>query len=274
MPDLRLRINKDMLVVAPLVTLGLFDESLDGSECLEYFNILDEDVVRETHRRFRAAGAECVLTNTLEANRQGLAAFGLEDALQDINRAGVQLAREAGFEHILAVVKVAPTEHVFEQVEALLIENPDAFFLVADAQGDDAQDAAQGDAALLAAIEAIRQQTQLPVFAPLGAVSQTVSTEEADTYLMAQSLDETLRLLNQAAQRGSRPVMVCPDPGTPSGSNEQQQKMAQSKLVDGMVDFALEAREKGVQFIGTAPGSSPVFTGAISAAISGLDVVA
>jgi len=265
MPDLTLRLNKDMLTVAPLLTLSLLDASFGGEECLEYFNILDADLVRETHRRFRVAGAECAPSNTLGAHRSALASFGLEDALVDINRAGVQRAREAGFEHVLAAVRISPADELEEQVEALLQEEPDALWLVGQAD----------DPLCDLAIETVHALTDLPIMAP-----DSIDSERRQTaigYSMGLGLTDTRELLQQRIRASTpesqaAPFMVCPDPGAPVGNNQRQLSASLGRLADTMIDFALEARALGVQFIGTAPGTSPVFTGAISAAISGMDV--
>jgi len=260
MPDLRLRLNKDMLVVAPLLTWQLLDMDMDENECLEYLNILDEEVVRETHRRFRLAGAHCTCTNTLKANRINLQAFGLEEALVDVNRLGVQLAHEAGFEHVLATVCLAETEILLEQVAALLPEDPDAIWLVGKAEGDE----------LNAAIDSIKNQTSLPLIA--AAIDGSSKTQGADIiYTMGKTLEESLEELRSLTQHYTEPLMICPDVGRPEGATKKQRSMALNQLADNMTDFSLGARALGAQFVGTAPGSSPVLTGSASAVLSGLD---
>jgi len=312
MPDLHLRLNKDVLTVAPLLTWQLLDLDLDTSECLEYLNVLDDELVQETHRRFKLAGAQCVCTNTLRANRTVLQQYGLEDALVDINRIGVRLAREAGFEHILATVSLADPEVLLEQVAALLSEDPDALWLVGEAEADD----------LNAAIDSIKAQTSIPLIAAAakapsktkgkaaedpsitkGAAAQDSSitkgkaaqdpsktkgeaaqdssitkgkaaqdpsiTKGADIiYYMGKPTKESLEELRILSELYTNPLMVCPKVGRPEGATDKQRSLALNQLIDTMADFALEARALGAQFIGTAPGSSPAFTGSVSAVLS------
>lgn len=281
MPDIRLRYHQDMLVVAPLFTRHLLDSELDGSECLEYFNILDDELVRETHRRFRLAGAHCTATNTLKANRVTLQAYGLEDALVDINRMGVKLAREVGFEHVLATVEYTEPEVLSEQIAALLPEHPDAIWLVGEgsAQGSD-NEVRSGDmqqTQLAAALSCIREQTNLPIIAALSAAELLSSADDIDIiYSMGKTPKACLEELSRAAERFDQPLMACPDPGTPQGITRQQQSAMLGLLTDKMVTFALEARSlgaHGVQFVGIAPGGLPVFTGSVAAALFGKDVV-
>lgn len=308
MPDLSLRLHKDMLVVAPLLTAALFGADIDEDECLEYLNILDDDLVRDTHLRFKAAGAHCAPTNTLHANRLALGKWGLEAALTDINRAGVRLAREAGMEHVLAAVSVLEPEPLREQLEALLWESPDAVMLVGSAS----------DKRLPAAIAAIQSQTSLPVIVPAllksdnedaatnkdareGVAVNADEDEGASASLSAslsanlnasedalleegtviclvddRGFEESLKALAELAHTkhpNKASLMVCPHVNVPETSNDRQRSQALNAAADELFEFALRAREAGAQFVGTAAGSSPVFTGAIYAAIAGLDTL-
>jgi len=253
MPDLELRLNKDVLTVAPLITWQLLDLDMDEVECMEYLNLMDEELILETHRRFKLAGANCTPTNTLWANRTALQQYGLEEALVDINQYGVRLAREVGFEHVLATVGLAETEVLLEQVAALLPESPDGLWLVGEGEEEE----------LNAAIESIKSQTNLPLIAP--AAKAPAKTQGADIiYAMGSPLQESLDEVRSLSQLYTEPLMICPDAGTPEGTTKQQRTMALNQLIDSMADFALEAKALGAQFIGTAPGSSPVFTGSAS----------
>jgi methionine synthase I (cobalamin-dependent)/5,10-methylenetetrahydrofolate reductase len=68
-----------------------------AGENLDALNLTDPDRVGAIHRDYIRAGAQIIETNTFGANRCKPSAVGLEDKLQDIIRAGVELARrEAG----------------------------------------------------------------------------------------------------------------------------------------------------------------------------------
>jgi homocysteine S-methyltransferase len=265
-----------MLVVAPFFTWQLLDPEVGDSECLELLNVLDDELVRETHRRFRMVGAQCTPTNTLRANRVALEVFGLEDALEDINRMGVQLAREAGFEHVLATIElgaeageeasVSPfcdrLAALSEQAGILLSENPDALWLVGEVSRSE----------LLAAVTSLRALTDLPIIAPAEPLLDDAVGADI-LCIMGKTLDESLREVRETSKRFSLPLMVCPNTGKAERSVAKLSKIEQSSLTDKLLDYALHARSLGVQFVGTAPGSSPEFSGAISAALSGLDAI-
>src|SRR5512147_2205457 len=63
--------------------------------CFDELNLTDPAVVVGVHREYLEGGARISLTNTFGANRFKLGKFGLEGRLEAINRAGVELARQA-----------------------------------------------------------------------------------------------------------------------------------------------------------------------------------
>jgi 5-methyltetrahydrofolate--homocysteine methyltransferase len=97
--------------------LGLFDETVlifDGAcgtnlqglslgpsawgeyeGCNEYLNLSAPEAIEELHSSFLSAGAMVLETNTFGANSVVLAEYGLEDRVEEINRAAVSSARAA-----------------------------------------------------------------------------------------------------------------------------------------------------------------------------------
>ncbi|MBD3335439.1 MAG: bifunctional homocysteine S-methyltransferase/methylenetetrahydrofolate reductase [Candidatus Eisenbacteria bacterium] len=63
--------------------------------CFDELNVTKPDIVRGIHRDYLQAGAELIETNTFGANRLKLLPHGLEDRVAEVNRAGIELAREA-----------------------------------------------------------------------------------------------------------------------------------------------------------------------------------
>jgi methionine synthase I (cobalamin-dependent)/5,10-methylenetetrahydrofolate reductase len=83
----------------PLVADGgmgaLISGAVQGIRCPEEANLRAPESVVAVHASYIAAGAELIETNTFGANRRKLARVLLEDAFEEINSAGVRLAREA-----------------------------------------------------------------------------------------------------------------------------------------------------------------------------------
>jgi 5-methyltetrahydrofolate--homocysteine methyltransferase len=64
-----------------------------AGECGELWNLTRPEQVRAIHQAYVDAGAECLLTNTFQANPVALSRHGLRDRMLEIIRAGVDLAR-------------------------------------------------------------------------------------------------------------------------------------------------------------------------------------
>jgi len=67
------------------------------------------DALRELHVEFREAGAEVLQALTFYASRDKLATVGLEDKLEDLNRAAVRIAREVAGERCLVAGNLSLT---------------------------------------------------------------------------------------------------------------------------------------------------------------------
>jgi methionine synthase / methylenetetrahydrofolate reductase(NADPH) len=64
-------------------------------QCFDELNLTQPALVANLHRDYIQAGAQVILANTFGANRYKLAKHGLENKVDEINRAGVELARRA-----------------------------------------------------------------------------------------------------------------------------------------------------------------------------------
>jgi homocysteine S-methyltransferase len=63
-------------------------------KCFDELNLSNPAAVSGIHEEYLKAGAQILLTNTFGANRFKLSQHGLQDKLEAINRAGVELARQ------------------------------------------------------------------------------------------------------------------------------------------------------------------------------------
>jgi 5-methyltetrahydrofolate--homocysteine methyltransferase len=69
-------------------------EDFDGLEgCNEILNVTRPDVVRDIHRAYFAAGADCVETNTFGANLPNLGEYGIAGRIRELSEVGARLAR-------------------------------------------------------------------------------------------------------------------------------------------------------------------------------------
>src|SRR5246500_3253201 len=85
---------------APVLCDGAMGTLLYGkgvfiNRCYDELNLSQPGLIRGIHHDYLQAGAEIIETNTFGANSFRLARHSLADKVQDINRAGARLAREA-----------------------------------------------------------------------------------------------------------------------------------------------------------------------------------
>lgn len=88
------------LARAPLLVDGamgtlLYAHGVDFEECFDALNLTRPAIVAEIHREYARAGADVIETNTFGANAFKLAEHRLRDRVAEINRRGVEIAREA-----------------------------------------------------------------------------------------------------------------------------------------------------------------------------------
>ncbi len=68
---------------------------LEQGNCGEEWNLTHPERVLAIQRRYAEAGSDCILTNTFGGSRLMLNRHGKGDLAGDVNRAGVEIAREA-----------------------------------------------------------------------------------------------------------------------------------------------------------------------------------
>lgn len=90
----------DVILERRLVSDGamgteLMAAGLEAGGCGERWNLDHPERILAIQRRYVAAGADCLITNTFGASRTMLARHGHGGEVREINAAGVRLAREA-----------------------------------------------------------------------------------------------------------------------------------------------------------------------------------
>ncbi|MBP1694381.1 MAG: methylenetetrahydrofolate reductase [Chloroflexi bacterium] len=145
-------------------------------QCFDALNLNQPDLVSEIHREYVVAGSQIIQTNTFGANRFKLAAHKLESQVAEINRAGVELARQAALSADREIwiagdagplgVRLAPYGRVqpdqarqafAEQISALAEAGADLIILETFSDLNE----------LCEALAAARQVCQLPVIASM-----------------------------------------------------------------------------------------------------------
>ena len=292
MPDITMRLGRDVLVIEGAMGTMLQRAGLPSGECPELLNITAPEMVGQVHRLYALAGADCCVTNTFGGTAPKLAEYGMGDRVEEFNRAGVRIAKRDGAAHVLA--DVGPTglvleplgsatfEEVFtafaEQVRALAAEDPDAILI------ETMTDIAEARCAVLAA----KSVCDLPVFVTctFGLTGRMdlsgTDPETAVVILEAAGADgvgmncglgpeQMIPLLERMAAATTLPLIVQPNAGLPMLDADGKTVFPGTPSEMGAAADAFRLR--GAAMVGSCCGSTPVYTGAIVDAVADKDCV-
>ena len=108
-----------------------FQMGLESGDAPEMWNLEHPERVRDLHRRFIAAGADIILTNTFGGNRHRLKLHNAQDRVAEINVAAVRNARaeaDAAGRAVYVGGSIGPTGEILEPVGTLSHDDAVAAF--------------------------------------------------------------------------------------------------------------------------------------------------
>ena len=108
--------NKNLDFSKPILSDGamgtmLNQRNISYDKCFDNLNLTNPGIVGEVHRAYIDAGSHIIQTNTFGANRFKLSRYNLENKIEEINTAGVELARRtimASFQDVLLAGDIGP----------------------------------------------------------------------------------------------------------------------------------------------------------------------
>ena len=279
------RLRNGPIVVADGGMGMLVTSAVPRLRCPEEANLRAPESVVTLHTSFIRAGADLIETNTFGANRRKLAQLYLDEELERINSAGVKLAREAreiaGRDVFVAgsigplgdlAVQPAQRAEIFAEQAALLDGRGIDLFMVETFYDLDE---------LVAAIEAVRSVSSLPIVATLtfdeGAETLAgVSAAEAAERLRPLELSAiganhgagvhaALAALESMGGDGGPPLAALPNVGLASLSGGRV--IYPHATPEYFAEFAAHARGLGARLIGGCCGTTPLEIAAIASAV-------
>jgi homocysteine S-methyltransferase len=254
----------------------------------EIQNIKNPDIVVRIHREYIDAGAEIIQTNTFSANRFRLAQFHLEDKIVEINRRGVELAREAAGEAVYVAGSVGPTGKLLEpigklklskardafreQIEALVKTGVDLLILETFVSLNELDEA----------LTAAKEITNLPIVAQKtfpedGAILSGSFPVEVVEHLLARGVDvvganctvgpQRMFSIIRSMYKDGVVMSAQPAAGIPTLLNGRSIYHA---TPDYLAAYAKELVQGGVTLIGACCGSTPAHIRAIKRVLENL----
>lgn len=262
--------------------------------CVDACNLSNKhaDKVVEIHHAYAEAGADVIQTNTYQANREALSVHGLAEQVDEINRAGVKLARTAvGDSCYIAgsvgqipfqtedttVTDVEPSTKTIrkifkEQIDALVDEGVDLLLLETFVSSKQAE---------IATKQALT--SGIPVIVEISGISGGTVGTGVDVRVFAQELEQLgahavgincrgphdlVQAMELLAPIIKTPLVVQPNAGNP---RVEQGEIAVSYTVgaDVFTDYVHKLINLGANMIGGCCGTTPEYTAKIRQAVAG-----
>lgn len=248
------------------------------NRCFEEVNLSNADLVEQIHGEFIAAGAQVIETNTFGANRMRLAAHGLDNKIDQINAAGVEIARKAAGDTALVAGAIGPLPHKTPPHGDL----PEKEAIDILAQHIDLVVKAGVDLLLLETVPTIEQLSlmarvardrvgvDVPIIGQLTFDMANKSTLDSQLDTLVSMADEYdlnavgancshgpdvyLPLVEQLAERTDRPIAVMPNAGEPRMIDGRQIYLATPDFFGVYTKRFLRA---GARIVGGCCGTTP-----------------
>ncbi|NCO42926.1 MAG: bifunctional homocysteine S-methyltransferase/methylenetetrahydrofolate reductase [Armatimonadetes bacterium CG_4_10_14_3_um_filter_66_18] len=276
MQNLIERMKQSPVVFDGAMGTMIYDRGVFVNACYDELCLSKPDLIAEIHRDYVAAGVDVLETNTFGANRFKLRPHGLGEKVEQLNRAAVRLARQAGGDGVYVVGSVGPCtgsdqalpavqaeavrEAFAEQIGALVGEGADAVLLETFAETEElrlALDAAAGCDCLVIASFTVNQ------------FGQTAMGTEADVIVAELERDDRVDAIGTNCGTGpagafdtlerilpltSKPVIVMSNAGLPKEVNGRMLYLTSPEY---FTKYARKFIELGVRGVGGCCGTTP-----------------
>ncbi|MFN8441815.1 MAG: betaine--homocysteine S-methyltransferase [Caldilineaceae bacterium] len=268
----------------------LFASGLTDGGAPELWNVTNPDKVKAVYQAYVDAGSNIICTNTFGGTSARLKMHNLQDRVIELNRAGVQLAREVADKvGVLVAGSVGPSGELIEPVGPLSIADAQAIF------AEQIQGLVEGGVDLILVetmshlnevIAAAKAARQVAPHIPLATTMSFdtnlhtmmgVSPREAVEQLArfgvkiigancGNGSDDMAHIATQLAQYRPEGVylMVQSNSGLPQYADG---KIVFAGTPEVMADYAKQMRNLGINIIGACCGSTPAHIAAMRNAL-------
>ncbi len=283
------RLHDKVLVCDGAMGTLLFDRGVPLTACLERLNLENPDLVKSVHSEYVSAGAEIVETNTFAANEIDLARYGSESLVEEINRAGVRLAKEAAQGRAYVAGAVGPLGPGLDpsqflsredrisvyrrQMSALLDEGVDVILLETLSSLQD----------LIAGLKAVRSLTDVPVICQMaylkdGRTRMGISPGQCVKVCLEHAVNvvghncgcgphDSLAILEELAASTDLPISIQPNAGLPRFFGGRTVHLSDPEY---FAELCAEFVSRGANIVGGCCGTTPEYTGAIARRVAAL----
>jgi methionine synthase / methylenetetrahydrofolate reductase(NADPH) len=274
--DFREKLKNEILVCDGATGTMLYNKGIFINRCFEGLNLNSKDLVRQVHREYIQTGVDIIETNTYGANRFKLGPHGLEGQLDEVNKAGAELAKEMAGEDVYVAGSMGPTGQRVEETGPISSADiRDAFIRQAAALESGGVDLFLLETftdleEILLAIEAVREVSDKPLLALMtvlstGTTQYGVSPEKIARVLSEKPVDgiglncsigpkETLDFIKQMREATPLPLVAQPNAGNPQSVEGRTLYMTTPEY---MAEYAGRMIRSGVNVVGGCCGTTP-----------------
>lgn len=277
MDDLLSTLRKRYIVGdGPMGTM-LFSRLGGRHETVEDFSLHEPEEVVRLHRDYLDAGAQLLGASTFSANRIRLSRSRVLAQLEEVNRLGVQLAREAAGDAAWVLGKMGPTGQLLEPLGDLsAAEAREAYeeqgAILTEAGADVLALETMGDLAEVGvALEALRRVSRLPVIVSFSVDAHLrtlmgVTPEQAATFALERGADGVGSNCgvgpDEVEQAVERMLQVAPDALVLAEPNAGVPRMEGDRTVypvgvERFADYAEKVMRLGARIISACCGATP-----------------
>lgn len=270
------RIKTRPLVFDGAMGTMIYQRGVFLNACYDELCLTQPKLVAGIHQEYVEAGADVIETNSFGANRIKLAAYGLVDKVESINRAAVRLARDAAGENTYVAASVGPCfapghkldavsrakmeEALSEQIKALTVEGIDLLVLETFHDLEQLKHAA-----------AIAKRFGVPVLASYTLEPSSGEDVAGPEVSVAKSLDADANIdmiglncgrgpadlfyaVRHVVRNVAKPVVVMPNAG---GPREVGGRMLYLNSPEYFTEFCKRYIELGARGVGGCCGTTP-----------------
>lgn len=270
------KIRSNVLIFDGAMGTVIYQRGVFVNVCYDQLSLTQPQLIRGIHEEYVEAGADVIETNTFGANRIKLAAYGLADSVEAMNRAAVRLAREAAGTDVYVAASVGPCFSAEQKLSSQQITDMEAAFeeqlsVLADEGVDLVVLETFSDVEQLQMAARLARQHHLPVMAsymPAPLSTEAEKTFEGDVFARLQSdpnVDiiglncgwgpaDMLGSVQRAMGVATKPVVVMPNAGGPS---EVGGRMLYLNSPEYFTEYGKRYVELGVRGVGGCCGTTP-----------------
>ncbi|MFO7668668.1 MAG: bifunctional homocysteine S-methyltransferase/methylenetetrahydrofolate reductase [Bacteroidales bacterium] len=254
----------------------IYEKGVFIDKCYDELNLSRPELIRSIHEDYIRAGARVIETNTYGANRYKLKSHNLLEQMEDINRRGVELAREAAGENVYVAGSMGPVGEELEPWGEISLEKVfDAFKEQAGYLNQAGVDlfiieTIQDIREMEQAIRAIRSISDLPVVAMMtvgedGKTRYGLDLEDITGKLLRSEATviglnctvgpkPMLDFVEHMIQVSDKPICIMPNAGRPQYTDG---RMIYLSTPEYFSVYTKRFIDKGVRMLGGCCGTTP-----------------